>query len=84
MYETTSFAGSPSDRLYLSVTRRTREERQALFDSYEVSPPPLVFHTPGSISLLASTLAVLLFGLPFLSTLVSYAFYAILSFSFYS
>lgn len=45
MYETTSFAGSPSDRLYLSVTRRTREERQALFDSYEVSPPPLVFHT---------------------------------------
>ena len=30
---------SAHTRLYLSVTKRTREERLALFNSYEVSPP---------------------------------------------
>ncbi len=43
MYETTNFSGVGTyDRLYLSVTRRTREERLAMFNSFEVAPPTCV------------------------------------------
>jgi len=39
MYETANFSGlSVGERLYLSVTHRTREERQSMFDSYGVAP----------------------------------------------
>ena len=38
MYETANFSGlSVGERLYLSVTHRTREERQSMFDSYCVA-----------------------------------------------
>jgi hypothetical protein len=40
MYETADFSGvGTHERLYLSVTKRTREDRIAMFNSFEVSPP---------------------------------------------
>ena len=43
MYETTDFRGvSTSERLYLSVTRRTKADRLALYQSFDVAPPTCV------------------------------------------
>ncbi len=43
MYETADFSAVDTHtRLYLSVTHRTRAERVAMFESFEVAPPTCV------------------------------------------
>ncbi len=56
MYETTDFRGvSTSDRLYLSVTRRTKAERLALYQSFDVAPPTCV--APAALAAAAAAAA---------------------------